>query len=118
MLGGRLGTIAKSLALGPPIVTLQILRIAVPESVMRIPWTGLVVPSGCAANVSEGDDRLKTGAVPVPVNRTVCGLLAALSAKIRVASRLPAAVGMKVTPTEHELVGIIAAPEQVSGELR
>ena len=40
-----------------------------------------------------------TGAVPVPLRLTVCGLLIALSAKVRVPVAAPSAVGVKVTPT-------------------
>src|ERR1700694_2310344 len=43
--------------------------------------------------------RVTTGAVPVPLNATVCGLPLALSAIDSVAARLPAAVGGKVALT-------------------
>jgi hypothetical protein len=41
--------------------------------------------------------RLTTGAVPVPVRLTVCGLPAALSEMLTAAVRVPAAVGVNVT---------------------
>ncbi len=40
-----------------------------------------------------------TGAVPVPLRLTVCGLLIALSAKVSVPVAAPSAAGVKVTPT-------------------
>ena len=41
--------------------------------------------------------RLTTGAVPVPVRLTVCGLPMALSAIVTEAVRVPAVVGVNVT---------------------
>ena len=40
-------------------------------------------------------------AVPVPLREAVCGVPEALSAKLKVPLRLPAAVGVKVTETLH-----------------
>ncbi|MEA2380920.1 MAG: hypothetical protein QOH72_891 [Solirubrobacteraceae bacterium] len=40
--------------------------------------------------------------VPVPVNVTTCGLLAALSLTEMVAARVPVAVGLKTTVSVHE----------------
>jgi hypothetical protein len=42
-------------------------------------------------------DKLTTGAVPVPLRATVCGLPTALSLILSVAVRVPVAVGRKVT---------------------
>lgn len=44
---------------------------------------------------------MATGAVPVPVSATVCGLFVALSVKVSVALRAPAVVGVNVTVTVH-----------------
>src|SRR6266852_657936 len=48
----------------------------------------LVVPTVCAANVSEVGDTVAC-ATPLPVSATVCGLPAALSVKVRLALREP-----------------------------
>jgi hypothetical protein len=40
-----------------------------------------------------------TGALPVPVRLTVCGLFAALSVNVSVPVKLVAEVGINVTPT-------------------
>jgi hypothetical protein len=58
----------------------------------------LVVPTACAANVSlAGVTVITTGAVPVPVSDTVCGLGTALSITVSVPGRLPVVVGENVT---------------------
>ncbi len=54
---------------------------------------------------------------PVPLSATVCGLLAALSAMVRVPARLPAAVGVKVTliaqlaPAAIDAAQLLLAPK-------
>ncbi len=51
-----------------------------------------------------------TGAVPVPLRLTVCGLLIALSAKLTVPVVAPSAVGEKLTPTVQVAPAAMLAP--------
>ena len=51
-------------------------------------------------------ERPRTGAVPVPVNETVCGLPVPLLVRVSVPVRAPAAVGVKITEIVH--VALIA----------
>jgi len=62
-------------------------------------------------------DKLTTGAVPVPLKVTACGLLEALSVKLSEALRLPIADGVNVTLTVHVLLGVTVAPVHVSALL-
>jgi len=64
-----------------------------------------------------GADKTTTGAVPVPLKATVCGLLEALSVKFSEALRLPVADGANVTLTVQVLLGVTVAPVQVSALL-
>jgi len=57
----------------------------------------LVVPTVCEPKLKLVDERLTTGAVPVPVRLTVCGLPVASSVIVIVPGWLPVAVGVKVT---------------------
>jgi hypothetical protein len=54
-------------------------------------------------------ERLATGALPVPVRATVCGLPGSESAMLTEAVRVPAAVGAKVT----EIVQLAAVANEV-----
>ena len=54
-------------------------------------------------------------AVPRPDSTTVCGLLAAPSLKLRVAARVPPAVGVKTTEAE-QLAEAARLPPQVMAE--
>jgi hypothetical protein len=70
--------------------------------------------------VSEPDDKLTTGAVPVPVKITVCVLPTTpllLSVKLSEALRFPDADGVNVTLTVQALLGVTVAPVQVSALL-
>ena len=49
--------------------------------------------------------RICVGVNPKPETAMTCGLLGALSVMVTVAVRLPAAVGVNVTPTVHVLFG-------------
>ena len=58
--------------------------------------------------------RLTVGsAMPVPLRAMVCGVLAALSAKLSVAESAPAAAGLKVTETVQEALATSVAPQVV-----
>ena len=68
-----------------------------------------MLPSTCAEKVSVLVETAMTGAVPVPVSETVCGLLEALSVMVKLPLRVPLAVGVKVTLTvQLELVATLA----------
>lgn len=58
--------------------------------------------------------RLTVGAVPVPLDVTICGLLEALSLILNEALRLPVADGVKATVTVHIPLGIMVAAVQES----
>jgi len=63
---------------------------------------------------AEGDDNVNVGvggAVPVPLNATVCGDPDALSATERAAEKLAAVAGIKVTEMEHELPAARELPQ-------
>jgi hypothetical protein len=63
--------------------------------------------------------RLMAGAaapVAVPVSGIVCGELAALSATVKVATRLPAMVGLKVMPMMQEEPAASAVPQALLSE--
>jgi hypothetical protein len=60
---------------------------------------GLVVFTGCEAKVSVAAESVTAGsAAPVPVSRTIWGLLGALSVRVSEPTLCPAAVGVNVTP--------------------
>ena len=58
----------------------------------------LVVPTTVVLKLRLAAESV-TGALPVPLRLTVCGLLIALSAKVSVPVAAPSAAGVKVTPT-------------------
>ena len=75
-------------------------------------------PHVLTAERQAGREDAATGAVPVPVKPTDCGLSGALSLKISVALRLPVAIGVNVTLMVQVLAslgeGMSVAPVQVS----
>jgi len=91
--------LAKSPAFTPPIVTAEMARLAVPVLVTVSPWAAPVVLRTWLPKLKPRADKLTTGAVPVPLKVTVCGLLKALSVKFSGALRLPVADGVNVTLT-------------------
>ena len=107
--------LAKSLAFVPPIVTAEMVRLAVPVLVTVSAWAALVVLISWLLKLILGADKLTRGAaVPVPLKVTVCGLLEALSLKFSEALRLPVADGVKVTLTSQAPLGVTVTPVQVS----
>ncbi len=96
-LSGQLLVWAKSPLLVPVIATPLMVKGAVPELVSVTVCGALVVPTDTLPKFRLVVDRLTRGAVPVPVRLTVWGLPLALSLIDRVALRVPAAVGVKVT---------------------
>ena len=77
----------------------------------------LVVPRFWLPNVRLVGETPATGAAPVPVKLTVCGLSEALSVKFSEALRLPIADGVNVTLTVQAPLGVTVAPVQVSALL-
>ena len=78
---------------------LAIFKVAVPV-LLRVKLSGeLLVVVGWLAKAKVVGERLASGAVPVPVKLTVCGVFVALSEKLNVAARLPPVVGVNVTLT-------------------
>jgi hypothetical protein len=92
----------------------EILSDELPEFDNRTICAELVVPSGCAANVSDVGERDATGAVPVPVREMLC-VLPATPPESSVSTTLPLAtpvwVGRKVTVTVQEVPTGSDAPQ-------
>ena len=101
----------------PLAVTLEMVSEALPVSVRVTLCAALLVPDIWSGKVSEEDDKLTRGTIPVPLKLTVCGLLEALSVKFSEALRLPVADGVNVTLTVQVPLGITVAPVQVSALL-
>ena len=59
---------------------------------------GLVFPTATMPKLKPVPESV-TGAMPVPLRLTVCGLLVAVSVKLRVPVAGPVALGVNVTPT-------------------
>jgi len=88
---------AKSLAFVPVTARLVMLKLAFPVLLRVMGCTALVVPRVWLPKVRLVAVRLTTGAVPVPVRLTVCGLPLALSVMLTEAVRVPGAVGVNLT---------------------
>jgi hypothetical protein len=71
----------------------------------------LVAPTTVELKLKLFEDNV-TGALPLPVRFTVCGLVGASSPKVRAPVALPTAVGLNVTPTVQVPPAAIA-PEQL-----
>jgi hypothetical protein len=80
----------------PLAVMLEMVSVALPVLVRVTICAVLLVPDNWAEKVSEEDDKLTAGPVPVPLKPTVCGLFAALSVIVRLAVSVPRAKGAKV----------------------
>jgi hypothetical protein len=99
---------------------LAIFKIALPVLLRVKLCAELGVAAGWLAKVKVVGERPAIGPVPVPVRLTDWGLFVALSVKVNVAARLPAVVGVNVTPTvqvpftatelPHVLLGIPKSP--------
>jgi hypothetical protein len=70
----------------------------------------LVLPTATVPKFKELEERV-TGALPVPVRLTVCGLFRALSVNVSVPVTAPIAVGEKVTPTTQLAPAAILVPQ-------
>jgi hypothetical protein len=107
-LSGQVVVRPKSAALVPVSDRLEIDSGAEPEFVIVTDCAEVVAPTCCdpklrlvADNVTAGPDGGAKSA-PVPESASVWGLPAALSETVRVALRLPAAEGEKVTDRVHD----------------
>ncbi len=88
---------AKALALLPVNPMLLREREAFPVLLSVTVCAELVVPRVWLLKVKLAGLTPAVGAVPVPLRLTVCGLVVALSVMLKVAERLPGAVGVNVT---------------------
>lgn len=69
-----------------------------------------MLPTAVLLKVSDVAE-IVTGALPVPVRLTVCGLFRALSVKVSVPVAAPTAVGEKVTPATQLAPAAMLAPQ-------
>jgi len=77
-------------------------------------WPALAVPMFWPPKARAAVDSVTIGtATPVPLSVTDCGELAALSVIVKLADRLPAAVGAKVMLTVQVPAGAMLLPTQV-----
>jgi hypothetical protein len=88
---------AKSPGLAPVNAMLLMDKAAFPVLLSVTVWAALVVPRLWLLKARLVGVTLPTGALPVPVKLTVCGLLTALSVMLIEAVRLPMAAGLNVT---------------------
>lgn len=109
---GQVVVVEKSPGSAPPVPIVVTVRAAFPVFVRVTDWAALVVPRFCAEKLSVPAERLAAGPVPVPVNATVCGLLARLSAMLIDAVRTPGAVGVNFT-----MIMQVAFCASVAGQL-
>jgi hypothetical protein len=79
------------------VVTLEIVSAPVPVLLRVTCWAELGVPTFWFPKLKLGCEKLTMGARPVPLRVTVCGLLTALSVRVRAPVRPPLAVGAKLT---------------------
>jgi hypothetical protein len=101
------------LAFVPVLLITTMCSMPLPELLM-VSGSVLVEPAAVEGKLSEVADRWATGpAVAVPVNVTVCGELAALSVMLKVAEKLPAAVGVKMIWAEQDWPLVSSLPPQV-----
>jgi hypothetical protein len=70
----------------------------------------LVEPTAVVLKLNEVADSV-TGALPVPLRLTACGLLIALSAKVSVPVTAPSVAGAKVTPTVQVAPAAMPVPQ-------
>jgi hypothetical protein len=85
-----------AMAKGPMAPIALNVRLPFPVLVRVTVWELLVAPTNWAEKVN-GGDKLTTGAVPVPLKLTVCGLPLALSVSQRLPGRVPLTEGVNVT---------------------
>ena len=109
--------LAKSLAFVPPKARLEMVRFTWPVLVIVSAWATLVVLRTWLPKLMLEAERLATGSSPDPLKPTVCGLLRALSEKIRDPVRAPKPDGVNVMLSEQVALGVRVAPAQESALL-
>src|SRR5271165_49204 len=89
----------------PLVPMLEMVNVPLPVLVRVTNRSGLLVFTSCVPKVRPFDDKLTTGAVPVPLTVILCGLPTALSVMLTAAVRVPVAVGANVMFTLHADLG-------------
>jgi hypothetical protein len=92
--------------------------VTMPESVSNPLWLlvkvtdlgELVEPTAVVPKLRDEVDSV-TGAAPVPLRVTICGLVTALSVKVSVPVAAPSPVGVKATPTLQLPLAAMPAPQ-------
>src|ERR1700681_2824767 len=85
-----------------PLAIALMVSAAVPVLVRVTDCVALLEPTLVLGKLRDvGASVTKGASTPVPLSETACGLLVALSVKVRVPVREPAAVGVKVTLMEQ-----------------
>jgi hypothetical protein len=102
--------IAKSPGFAPPIVTVEMVRFAVPLLVTVSVCAVLGTPIGWLPKFRLAAEGVNAEAMPVPLSATVCGLPAASSIILIAAMRLPVIEGAKVTLAIQLAPGVSELP--------
>lgn len=101
----------KSPVFAPPRETFAVrCSVSVPLFVSVTVCAALVEPTGVAGKLTLVGLSDVAGKTPVPLSVSVCGLLAASSATLKVAVPLPEAPGVNVSITTHVAPALTAAP--------
>lgn len=108
--------LAKSPALVPPTAILVMVSPVFPVLFSVTDCAPLATPTFWLVKVRLVVVKVATGALPVPVMFTDCGLLLALSVSTNAAVRLPEAVGEKVTEKVHVPAAASELPQVVVSE--
>src|SRR3989454_1070836 len=101
---------AKSPGFEPARAMLVMLREAVPLLVRVTVCTGLVVLRRWSPKARLVGAKVTAGTIPVPASDTNCGLPGAVSVRVTVAVRAPAAVGVNVRLTRQLAPATTVAP--------
>jgi hypothetical protein len=107
---------AKSPAFAPVKAMLVMLIATEPVLVMVTICGALLVPCGMVPNATLAGETVAVGIAPVPERGTVCGLPAALSVNERLALRVPAAEGVKITLMVQLALGLKLEPQLLVSE--
>jgi hypothetical protein len=104
---------ANSLAFVPVRATLDIVKAELVLFVRVTVFGALVVPSAWFPNAKVAADSV-TCRTPVPDRATVCGLLTALSVRVRVADLAPKAAGVKAMLIVQDFFNPSVVPQVVA----
>ncbi len=95
-----------------PVTPIELMvNVALPVLLRVSTLSGPLVPTGSLAKVILVGDNDATGAMPVPMSGTVCGLPEALSLTVTLAVRMPDAVGAKIVLMEQDAPAATDAPQ-------